>query len=139
MTMARVLGHDIVEEADAVRSAVSLTGQLASVDEDLTGRDKHVPEQLLDVTITPVMFVLMFSYLFGGAITGPTGDYPQYILPGILVTASRGLMAGTASISDIAIVLAAAASARAVTGEARSGHRVRASRRPAAGRSPGRA
>ena len=31
---------------------------------------KHVPEQLLDVTITPVMFVLMFTYLFGGAIAG---------------------------------------------------------------------
>jgi ABC-2 type transport system permease protein len=46
---------------------------------------KHVPEQLLDVTITPVMFVLMFTYLFGGAIAGSTGDYLQYILPGILV------------------------------------------------------
>ena len=33
---------------------------------------KHVPEQLLDVTITPVMFVLMFTYLFGGAIAGST-------------------------------------------------------------------
>src|SRR5919197_1504717 len=33
---ARVLGHDIVSEADAVRSVVSLTGQLASVDEELT-------------------------------------------------------------------------------------------------------
>ena len=28
---------------------------------------KHVPEQLLDVTITPVMLVLLFTYLFGGA------------------------------------------------------------------------
>ena len=46
---------------------------------------KHVPEQLLDVTITPVMFVLMFTYLFGGAVAGSTGDYLQYILPGILV------------------------------------------------------
>jgi ABC-2 type transport system permease protein len=46
---------------------------------------KHVPEQLLDVTITPVMFVLMFTYLFGGAISGSTGRYLQYILPGILV------------------------------------------------------
>jgi len=36
---ARVLGHDIVDEADAVRGVVSLTGQLASVDEDLTGRE----------------------------------------------------------------------------------------------------
>jgi ABC-2 type transport system permease protein len=46
---------------------------------------KHVPEQLLDVTITPVMFVVMFTYLFGGAIAGSTGEYLQYILPGILV------------------------------------------------------
>ena len=46
---------------------------------------KHVPEQLLDVTITPVMFVLLFTYLFGGAIAGSTGDYLDYILPGILV------------------------------------------------------
>ena len=46
---------------------------------------KHVPEQLLDVTITPVMFVLMFTYLFGGAIAGSTEAYLDYILPGILV------------------------------------------------------
>jgi ABC-2 type transport system permease protein len=46
---------------------------------------KHVPEQLLDVTITPVMFVLMFTYLFGGAIAGSTAAYLDYILPGILV------------------------------------------------------
>ena len=46
---------------------------------------KHVPEQLLDVTITPVMFVLMFTYIFGGAIAGSTAEYLDYILPGILV------------------------------------------------------
>jgi ABC-2 type transport system permease protein len=46
---------------------------------------KHVPEQLLDVTITPVMFVLMFTYLFGGAVAGSTQEYLQYLLPGILV------------------------------------------------------
>ena len=39
---ARVLGHDIVTEADAVRGHVSLTGQLASVDEDLTGRENLI-------------------------------------------------------------------------------------------------
>ena len=39
---ARVLGHDIVKDADAVRGAVSLTGQLASVDEDLTGRENLI-------------------------------------------------------------------------------------------------
>ena len=39
---ARVLGHDVVAEADAVRAAVSLTGQFASVDEELTGRENLV-------------------------------------------------------------------------------------------------
>jgi ABC-2 type transport system ATP-binding protein len=39
---ARVFGHDVVDEADAVRSRVSLTGQFASVDEDLTGRENLV-------------------------------------------------------------------------------------------------
>ena len=39
---ARVLGHDITTEADEVRSAVSLTGQMASVDEDLTGRENLI-------------------------------------------------------------------------------------------------
>src|ERR687895_1225513 len=39
---ARVLGHDVVSEADTVRGLVSLTGQLASVDEDLTGRENLV-------------------------------------------------------------------------------------------------
>src|SRR6266567_929899 len=39
---ARVLGHDIVADADAVRGLVALTGQYASVDEDLTGRENLV-------------------------------------------------------------------------------------------------
>jgi len=46
---------------------------------------KHVPEQLLDATITPVMFVLMFTYLFGGEVAGSTAEYLDYILPGVLV------------------------------------------------------
>ena len=46
---------------------------------------KHVPEQLLDVTVTPVMFLLMFTYLFGGAIAGSTSAYLDYTLPGLLV------------------------------------------------------
>src|SRR5688572_23428791 len=39
---ARVLGHDVVDGADDVRSLVSLTGQMASVDEDLTGRENLI-------------------------------------------------------------------------------------------------
>ena len=48
---------------------------------------KHVPEQLVDVTITPVMFVLLFTYVFGGAIAGSTSDYRDYVIPGVLAMA----------------------------------------------------
>lgn len=46
---------------------------------------KHVPEQLFDVTAFPIMFLLMFTYLFGGALAGDTNTYLQQVLPGILV------------------------------------------------------
>ncbi|TNC27500.1 ABC transporter permease [Mumia zhuanghuii] len=48
-------------------------------------RIKHVPEQLFDVTLFPIISVLMFTYLFGGAIAGSTSAYLQFLLPGILV------------------------------------------------------
>jgi ABC-2 type transport system permease protein len=46
---------------------------------------KHVPEQLIDVTLTPVLFTLLFTYMYGGAISGSTGDYLQFLLPGTMV------------------------------------------------------
>ena len=46
---------------------------------------KHVPEQLFDVTAFPIMFTLMFTYLFGGALAGSPREYLQFVLPGILV------------------------------------------------------
>lgn len=46
---------------------------------------KYVPEQLFDVTLFPIMFLLMYTYLFGGAIAGSTREYLQFLLPGILV------------------------------------------------------
>lgn len=46
---------------------------------------KHVPEQLFDVTAFPIMFTLLFTYLFGGALAGSTEAYIQFLLPGILV------------------------------------------------------
>ena len=46
---------------------------------------KHVPFQLFDVTITPIMFTLLFTYMFGGALAGSPRAYIQFLLPGILV------------------------------------------------------
>jgi ABC-2 type transport system permease protein len=83
-----------LDEHEAVRKALSSTPRPPRASRFATTlafgwrgmlKVKHVPEQLLDVTITPVMFVLMCTYLFGGAISGSTGEYLQYILPGILV------------------------------------------------------
>jgi ABC-2 type transport system permease protein len=46
---------------------------------------KHVPFQLFDVTIMPIMFTLLFTFMFGGAISGSPREYIQFLLPGILV------------------------------------------------------
>ncbi|HRQ64128.1 MAG TPA: ABC transporter permease [Xanthomonadaceae bacterium] len=46
---------------------------------------KHVPFQLFDVTVFPIMMTVMFTYLFGGALAGSTEAYLQYLLPGIVV------------------------------------------------------
>jgi ABC-2 type transport system permease protein len=46
---------------------------------------KHVPFQLFDVTVTPIMFTLLFTYIFGGALAGTPREYIQFLLPGVLV------------------------------------------------------
>lgn len=48
---------------------------------------KHVPEQILDVIAIPIVFTVMFTYLFGGALSDSTGSYLRFILPGTLVMA----------------------------------------------------
>lgn len=48
---------------------------------------KHIPEQLLDVTVFPVMFTLLFTFLFGGALAGSTADYLEFLVPGMIVQA----------------------------------------------------
>lgn len=40
---------------------------------------------IMDVVLSPVLILLIFTYLFGGAIAGSTGAYISYLLPGILV------------------------------------------------------
>ncbi len=46
---------------------------------------RYVPEQLFDAVFQPIVFTLLFTYLFGGALAGSTGEYLQFVLPGILV------------------------------------------------------
>lgn len=70
----------------------------------LAGRNlehvRQIPEKLLDVTLQPIMFVLLFSYVFGGVINVPGGDYKAYLIGGILVqTLAFGMMGPGVSIA----------------------------------------
>ena len=64
---------------------------------------RQIPEKLLDVTLQPLMFVLLFAYVFGGAISVPGGSYREYIIGGILVQSiAFGLMGpGTSIATDL--------------------------------------
>ncbi|NUT35378.1 MAG: ABC transporter permease [Hamadaea sp.] len=46
---------------------------------------KHNPFEMLDLSIQPIMFLLLFTYTLGGAISGSTSEYLKFALPGILV------------------------------------------------------
>ena len=46
---------------------------------------RQVPEKLIDVTVQPLMFVLLFAYVFGGVIHVSHGSYREYLIGGVLV------------------------------------------------------
>jgi oleandomycin transport system permease protein len=64
---------------------------------------RHSPEKLLDTTLMPIVFLLLFLYVFGGAVAGDTHSYLQQLLPGLVAQmamfATMGL--GTALNEDI--------------------------------------
>jgi oleandomycin transport system permease protein len=64
---------------------------------------KHSPEKLLDVTLMPIVFLVLFLYVFGGALAGSTSAYLELLLPGLIAQmamfATMGL--GTALCEDI--------------------------------------
>jgi ABC-2 type transport system permease protein len=58
---------------------------------------RHVPEKLIDVTLQPLMFVLLFAYVFGGAIhVAGGGSYHEYLIGGIVVQTLTFAIMGTA-------------------------------------------
>jgi ABC transporter DrrB family efflux protein len=64
---------------------------------------RQVPEKLIDVTLQPLMFVLLFGFVFGGVIAVPSGEYREYLIGGILVqTIAFGIMGpATALATDL--------------------------------------
>jgi len=58
----------------------------------------RTPEQLIDVTVQPIIFLLLFVYVFGGAISGGSRhDYLQYLLPGLL---GQGIALGSVALGQ---------------------------------------
>jgi oleandomycin transport system permease protein len=64
---------------------------------------KHSPEKLLDVTLMPIVFLLLFLYVFGGAVAGNTHAYLEQLLPGLVaqMTMFATMSLGTALSEDI--------------------------------------
>jgi ABC transporter DrrB family efflux protein len=61
---------------------------------------RQIPEKLMDVTLQPLMFVLLFAYVFGGAIHVEGGNYREYLIGGILIQGlAFGLMGPAVSIA----------------------------------------
>jgi ABC-2 type transport system permease protein len=61
---------------------------------------RQVPEKLIDVTLQPLIFVLLFAYVFGGVISVPGGSYREYLVAGVLVqTLAFGMMGPAMSIA----------------------------------------
>jgi ABC transporter DrrB family efflux protein len=58
---------------------------------------REIPEKLLDVTIQPLMFVVLFAYVFGGAIDVQGSNYREYLIGGILVQSLAFGMVGPAT------------------------------------------
>jgi len=58
----------------------------------------RTPEQLIDVTLQPVIFLLLFVYVFGGAISGGSRhEYLEYLLPGML---GQGIAMGSVALGQ---------------------------------------
>jgi oleandomycin transport system permease protein len=57
---------------------------------------RHTPDQLLDITLMPITFVLMFVFLFGNAVSGDWHAYLQFVVPGIAVQALMFATLGSA-------------------------------------------
>ncbi len=61
---------------------------------------RQIPEKLIDVTVQPLMFTLLFAFVFGGVIDVPGGSYREYLVGGILVqTVAFGMMGPGMSIA----------------------------------------
>ncbi|GAB3495070.1 ABC transporter permease [Amycolatopsis cihanbeyliensis] len=95
-TMAAGAPPAYIGPARALRHGISLAWRGAI-------KIRKNPEQLIDVTLQPILFLVMFVYLFGGAISGSTDSYMQFLVPGLMVQNAlfASLSAGVSLNTDV--------------------------------------
>ena len=106
MTTLQVPATAVTSPATPLRSRIG-AGQALAHSLTLAWRNvtqlKHSPEKLLDVILMPIVFLVLFLFVFGGAVAGSTHAYLELLLPGLVaqmaVFATMGL--GTALCEDI--------------------------------------
>jgi ABC-2 type transport system permease protein len=87
-------GHDAVRRPRMLRNSLTMAWRA-------TLRIRREPEQAIDAIAIPVLFTLLFTYLFGGALSGSPREYLQFLLPGtlvltvLLITVTAGLSLNT--------------------------------------------
>ncbi|APE37372.1 ABC transporter [Nocardia mangyaensis] len=75
---------DIAEVSDRIGVRETISTSFTMAHRGLL-KIKHNPEQLFDVTVQPILFTALFTYIFGGAISGSVAEYLPVLIPGILV------------------------------------------------------
>src|ERR1700690_4380799 len=106
MTTLQIPAETVAPPQIALRSRIG-AGQALAHSLTLAWRNvtqlKHSPEKLLDVILMPIVFLVLFLFVFGGALAGSTHAYLELLLPGLVaqmaVFATMGL--GTALCEDI--------------------------------------
>ena len=84
-------GHAAEQEAEEAEVAVPVTALRYGVSDTLVLAKRSLlriprqPDLLVGFTVQPILFVLLFVYVFGGAIQTPGFDYVDFLMPGIIV------------------------------------------------------
>ena len=81
---ARTYPIDILLAASRPRRPAGALSASATFGRRAMLKIKHDPKQLVDSIAIPILFTVLFTYLFGGAVSGSPGDYLRILLPGTL-------------------------------------------------------
>ena len=100
--ITRVPASSVVHAAPEPRPFALVRHSLALAKRSLI-KTWRTPEALIDVTVQPAIFLVIFVYIFGGAVAGSTTQYLQFLLPGILAQtiAQAGIAIGVNLNTDL--------------------------------------